>query len=132
MRISGKLDVMRHTTAQLEIVTEKARIRALLSNEVTFEMVKPFFGENVSIIGDANFNPSHGITSIELSSIEKAKAGDSFFNQLDNIILKDKTDLKQLIVEQNYKGVSTTRFKSLIDELQVDESVEDLLNMLTK
>jgi hypothetical protein len=132
MRITGKLDVMKHTTAQLEIVTEKGRIRALLNNDITFDKVKPYFGDNVSIIGEVNFNPAHAITSVELISIEKAKEGDNFFTQLGNILIKDKTDIKQLIVEQDYKGVNENRFDMVINELQIEESIDDLLNMLSK
>lgn len=132
MKITGKLDVMKHTNAQLEIVTEKGRIRALLTNDITFDKVKPFFGDKISIIGEVNFNPARSITSVELLSIEKAKEGDRFFTQLGNMIIKEKTDIKQLMVEQNYKGINTARFNSIIDDLQVEESVDDLLNMLSK
>lgn len=130
MRITGKLDVMKHTTAQLEIVTEKGRIRALLNQEITFEKVKPFFGEKVSITGEVNFNPARGISSVELLSIQKAEEREYFFSQVSNFIITDKTDLKQLIVDQSYKGANKTRLESLIDELHIEESSDDLLNML--
>jgi hypothetical protein len=46
--------------------------------------------------------------------------------------MKENTDIEQLIIEQNYQGVNIHLFNSLIDELQINESLDDLLNMFTK
>lgn len=130
MRISGKLDEMKHSNAQLKIITEKGLIKAILSHDLTFENIKPLFGELVSVIGEVNFNPANQITSITVQHIEKAKEGDNYFTKIGTVI-KEKTDIKQLISEQNYTGFDKNQFLQLADELQIDESVDDLIKMLT-
>lgn len=131
VKITGKLDMMKHSNSILEILTERKSVRVKLPDNIRIEDVKSLFGDEVTVTGMANFNPAHQLVSVLLSDIQSPSIGDLFFNNIPRI-LKEKTDLRQLIAEKNYKGFSKTKFEKLIDEMDVVEPLELLLNSLTR
>lgn len=46
--------------------------------------------------------------------------------------VRKKTDLEQIIKEQNWKPIDRAEWDHLVKELDIQEPVEDLLKMLTK
>ena len=131
IKLSGKLDVMKHTHSQLEIISNEKKVKVILPESFRIDEMKQFFGREVTIQGLANFNPARQIVSIELADIKAATGKDVFFRQIPHL-LKEKTDIKQLIAEKNYRGFDKVRFNKLIDELDIAEPLEDLINSLTK
>jgi hypothetical protein len=129
-KISGKLDMMKHSSSVLEILSDKRSIKVKLPDTIRMEEIKVFFGSQVTVTGMANFNPANQLVSILMADIKGANQEDIFFIQLPKV-LKEKTEIKQLIKEKNYKGFNKTRFDKLIDELEVEEPIETLLNALT-
>ena len=44
--------------------------------------------------------------------------------------IRSKTDIDQLIQEQGFTGVDREKMNRLIDEIDIEESIEELLAML--
>jgi hypothetical protein len=45
-------------------------------------------------------------------------------------VLQETTDIKQLIVAQKYTRIKTAEFNKLAEELNIAESVEEMINAL--
>jgi hypothetical protein len=78
IKISGKLEMMRHSSKLLELINTNGKFKARLSKELTFEKAKKFFGEEITCTGIASFNPKGKVVSIEISDIHPAESA-SFF-----------------------------------------------------
>lgn len=128
VKITGKLDLMRHSNSQLEIITERKKIRAFLPNYITFDMVKEHFGKDVTISGMANFNPGGKITAIELLNIGMPAEGDDYFRKVPKA-LKKSINLHQLSSEKNYTG---TDLDKIVGKWPGDESIDELLYIISK
>jgi len=129
IKLSGKLDVLKHSNSLAEIITPQKRVKVKLPDNIGFDLLKPLFGMDVTIIGLANFNPARQLVSILLSDIHPVNTDDSFFNAIPPV-LKETTDVKQLIVAQKFTHAKTADFIKLADGLNITESVEELINAL--
>ncbi|MDD3876664.1 MAG: hypothetical protein PHT69_08590 [Bacteroidales bacterium] len=125
-KIVGKLDVLQYSKSQLEILTDNKKIRALLSNELSFNDIFPFFGQDVSITGIANFNPAGAVSSFEIKEIKKADKKDNFFRGVPQPLFKE-FDIQRLVEKKQYRG---TNFENLIGKWPGDETTDQLLEML--
>lgn len=130
IKITGKLEMMRHSSNLLELVNANGKFKAHLSQEYSFEKAKAFFGEEITCTGLAHFNPKGKISSIEITDITSADKSASFFENSFSAI-QEKLDLPGLALEQNYKGTSSTKINKLIKEIDVDDDLETLLQTLT-
>lgn len=92
-------------------------------------MLKPLFGKAVTVMGLANLNPAGQLVSILLSDIHPVNPDDTFFNTIPPV-LQETTDIKQLIVAQKYTRIKTAEFNKLAEELNIAESVEEMINAL--
>lgn len=129
IKLSGKLDVLKHSNSLAEIITSQKRIKVKLPDYIGFDLLKPLFGKDVTVMGLANLNPAGQLVSILLSDIHPVNPDDSFFNAIPPV-LKETTDIKQLIVAQKYTCVKTAEFNKLAEELNITESVEEMINAL--
>jgi len=128
--ITGTLDVMRHKKEQMEIVTKgDQRIRAFPGNNLNIKSLKNFFGENVKITGLAHFKTDRNLKYIEILDIQKAEHGEQSVEELTLPIFED-IDLKRLAKEQEWRGFNEEKFKRTIKEMKVEESPEELLELL--
>lgn len=129
-KVRGVLDVLKHSNNQLElIVDETKRIRALLNEQIAISELTPFFGKEVTVSGTANYNPSGQIISFEITGYKAVNKKEHYFNQLPKPLFEE-TDLKRILKTQNYKGYSTDKVRKIVGQLQVEESLEDLLTAL--
>lgn len=71
-KVVGKLDSIKHSTQQIEIIVNNKKIRAKLSESLSFEKILPLFGKNVAMIGYANFNPAGKVISFEILNLSIA------------------------------------------------------------
>jgi len=129
IKLSGKLDVLKHSNSLAEIITPQKRVKVKLPDNIGFDLLKPLFGKEVTVTGLANLNPARQLVSILLADIHPINSDDSFFNAIPPV-LKETTDIKQLIVAQKYTRVKTTEFNKLAEELNITESVEEMINAL--
>jgi hypothetical protein len=113
----------------VEIVARQKRVKVKLPEKVNFDELKPLFGKDVTITGIANYNPAYQLVSIMLLDIKGENEPDSFFRNTPSLI-KETTDIKQLIAKQKYTGIQKSAFFGLLDELAIDESLDELLASL--
>lgn len=128
--ITGTLDVMRHKKEQMEIVTTgNQRIRAFPGNNLNIKNLKSFFGENVEITGLANFKTDGSLKFIEILGIQTASGEEQTIEELTLPIFED-IDLKRLAKEQEWQGFNEGKFKQEIKDLKVEESLQEMLDVL--
>lgn len=126
-KVMGVLDVLRHSNNQLElIVDDNKRIRAVLNERLAISELTPFFGKSVTVSGTANYNPSGEIISFEIIGYKPVHKNEKYFNQLPKPLFEE-TDLKRIVQEQNYKGYRAEKVKKIAGQLEVTESLEELL-----
>jgi len=130
IKITGKLEMMRHSSNLLELVNVSGKYKAHLSPDFSFEKAKTFFGEEITCTGIAHFNPKGKVASIEISDIMSADKSASYFEN-SSYAVQEKLDLPGLVTVLNYKGTSTGKINKLVQELDIDEDLESLLNALT-
>jgi len=128
--ITGMLDVMRHKKEQMEIVTTgDQRIRAFPGKNMNIKNLKTFFGEKVKITGMAHFKTDGSFKFIEIIDIQSAGAEDQTIEEVTLPIFED-IDLKRLAKEQEWQGFNEGKFKRDINDLNIEESVEEMLDAL--
>lgn len=129
-KVSGVLDVLKHSNNQLElIVDDTKRIRAILCDKLNIGELTSFFGKKLTVTGTANYNPSGAIISFEILSYKPVEVKEAYFNQLPKPLFED-TNLQRIIESQNYKGYKSDKVKKLVEQLEVEESLEELLAAL--
>jgi hypothetical protein len=124
-KITGKLDVLKHTQGQLELVVQNKRIKCIPPPGKVEELIS-FFGKTVSVTGIINFNPSGEITAFEIQDIKAATGGDEFFKQVPKP-RKEFTSLEDLAKEQGYKKPDLDK---LIGTWSSDIPIEELLKWI--
>lgn len=128
--VTGTLDVMRHKKEQMEIITtDEQRIRAFPAKNLNIKNLKNFFGEKVRLTGLAHFKTDGNLKYIEILDIQTAKAEEQSVEELTLPIFED-IDLKRLAKEQNWQGFNEGKFKQTISDMKVEESPEELLELL--
>jgi len=128
--ITGTLDVMRHKKEQMEIITTgDQRIRAFPDNNLNIKNLKNFFGENVKITGLAHFKTDGSLKFIEILDIQTANGEEHSVEEHTLPIFKD-IDLKRLAKEQEWQGFNEGKFKQEIKKMNIEESLEDMLDAL--
>lgn len=130
IKITGKLEMMRHSNNLLELVNVSGKYKAHLSSDFSFEKAKTFFGEEITCTGLAHFNPKGKITSVEIYDITPADKSASYFEN-SAFAIQEKLDLPGLASEQNYKGTSSAKINKLVQELDIEEDLDTLLKTLT-
>ena len=130
IKITGKLEMMKHSNNLLELVNENGKFKAHLSHDYSFEKALPFFGKEITCAGLAHFNPKGQISSIEITDITAADKSASYFTNT-SFAIQEKLDLTELAAKQSYKGTSSAKINMLIKEIDVDDDLETLLQTLT-
>lgn len=126
-QVKGKLDTLSHSKSQLELITKGKKIRAQLSNNLNFDEIFKFFGEDVVITGNAHFTPNGAVKSFEIQKIRIANENDSYFEKLPIPIFPEFELTNQ--VQKNYQG---TKISKIFGQWPGDESTDELLELLTK
>jgi len=129
IKITGKLEMMKHSSNLLELVNASGKFKAHLSHDYSFENALPFFGKDITCTGLAHFNPKGQIASIEITHITFADTSAPYFTNA-NFAIQEKLDLPGLVTKQNYKGTSSAKINKLIKEIGVDDDLETLLQTL--
>lgn len=128
--VTGILDVMRHKKEQMEIITsDEKRIRAFPGDNLKIKNLKTYFGENVKVTGLAHFKTDGNLKYIEILDIQTAEYEDRVAEEL-TLPIFEEIDLKKLAKEQEWQGFDVGKFKQTIKELNIEESTEELLELL--
>lgn len=128
--IIGTLDVMRHKKEQMEIVTaDNQRLRAFPGSNMKIKNLTNFFGEKVKVTGLAHFKTDGSFKFIEILDIQTATGEAQTVEELTLPIFED-VDLKRLAKEQEWQGFDEKSFKEEIKDMNVEESLEEMLKVL--
>lgn len=128
--VSGTIDVLRNRKEQLEVLTEGGKIyRAFPGNNLNIKNLKTFFGEKVKITGLVHFKPDGNLKYIEILDIQTAGDEDRVAEELTLPIFED-IDLKRLAKEQGWQGFGEGKFRQTIKNMKIEESPEELLELL--
>ncbi|TVR37242.1 MAG: hypothetical protein EA390_00195 [Balneolaceae bacterium] len=128
--VSGTIDVLRNRKEQLEILTDEGKIyRAYPGNNLNIKKLKTFFGEKVRVTGLAHFKTDGNLKYFEILDIQSAGAEDRVAEELTLPIFED-IDLKRLAKEQEWQGFNERKFKQEINDLNIEESLEEMLELL--
>lgn len=125
-RITGKLELMRHSNSSVQILADGHVIKAYLTEEVGFQTAKEFFGEEVTIDGIAHFDAKKKVSRFELKKIRLASANDSYFRRVPEPLAEQLS----LVQEAKMTGYSGTKLSKVLGKWPGDESVDELLSML--
>ncbi|MCR9099849.1 MAG: hypothetical protein NXI25_07845 [bacterium] len=125
-KVLGKLDVLQHSNARLEIITGDKKIRAKLTDQLSFNDVFPLFGKDIVAKGIFNFNPAGNISLFEIDELSLATESDAFFKQAPQPIFQE-FDLERIAAKASYTG---TALHTLLGHWPGDETTDDLLQML--
>ena len=126
-KVTGVLDVLKHSHNQLELIVDGTkRIRAILSEQIKINELTGFFGKEVTVTGIAHYNPAGSIISFEISGYKGVVKKDKYFQQVPKPLFEE-TDLKRVMENQKYKGYNPDKVIKLTHQLEVEESLEDLL-----
>lgn len=125
-KVTGKLESIKHSKSQLEIISNTDKIRANLSESLKFDDVFPLFGKDITAKGIAHFNPTGRVSSFEIQKVDLASEKDEFFRQAPQLIFKE-FDIKRLSSKSQYKGGKLSR---ILGKWPGDESTEEILDML--
>ena len=129
VKITGKLEMMKHSRNLLELVNISGTYKVYLNPDYSFEKAKAYFGEEITCTGLAHFNPKGKISSIEIIDITKADKAASYFEN-SYFSIQEKLDLPGLASEQNYKGTSSAKINKLIKEIDIEDDLTELLETL--
>ncbi|MDZ7758083.1 hypothetical protein [Rhodohalobacter sp.] len=128
--VSGTIDVLRNRKEQLEILTDEAKMyRAFPGSNLNIKNLKSFFGEKVKVTGMAHFKTDGNLKYIEILDIQSVGAEDRVAEEFTLPIFED-IDLKRLAKEQDWHGFNKKKFKQEIKDMKIEESLEEMLELL--
>lgn len=128
--VSGTIDVLRNRKKQLEILTDGGKIyRAFPGSNLNIKNLKSFFGEKVKVTGLAHFKTDGDPKYIEILDIQTIGGEGRVAEEFTLPIFED-IDLKRLAKEQDWQGFDEGKFTQTIKEMKVEESTEELLELL--
>lgn len=125
-RITGKLDLMRHSNASVQLLTAGKVIRAFLTKALPPEEVIGLFGEEVTTDGIAHFNAKKELVRFEIKKIRLATSNDEFFKQLP-VPLSNQLSIVSEAQSSGYQG---TELGKVMGKWPGDETLDELIEML--
>jgi hypothetical protein len=128
-RIAGLLEAMQYSAADARIIVGNRRVKLHIPVSMLQDLGH-FFGHEVFVQGVANFNVDGQLTSIEVRDITSATGKQlALFNQVprSSAILPSIESMRN---EQGYNGNDAMRRRRIAQEIDIEESFEDLLQQL--
>lgn len=125
--LNGIVEVMEYSKRRVKIITDSGQVEAYLSEKIHPDDIKEYWGHKVTISGTANYRYGGKLGFVEIEKIFKPSESDKYFSK---IITSETTEqqIQRQLKEKDYKN----NLGELVGKLQTDESVEELLKMLTK
>ncbi len=129
-KVIGVLDMLKHSNNQLELIIDGTkRIRAILTDKVKISELTSYFGSEITVTGVAHYNPMGQVITFEISGFSKSDKKGKYFQQLPKPLF-ELTDIKRIVEEQEYKGYHPDKVKRITEQLEVEDSLEDLLEII--
>lgn len=125
-RITGKLELMRHSNSSVQIIADGQTIRAYLTDRLSFADAKEFFGEEVTLDGIAHFDAKRKVSRFEVKTIRLASASDDYFRRMPEPLAQQLS----MVQEAQIQGYSGTKLNKVIGKWPGTETLSELLAML--
>lgn len=123
--ITGQLDLLKYSTAKLELLTNNQRVRARLGPDLSMDEVGPFFGRFVTIVGEAHFGPAGELSLVDVEEIRPPQKGEQFFYQRP-----ESRDLRQEAQLQAHRKAATMPRRAIVGQWPDRRSFDELLKDL--
>jgi hypothetical protein len=124
--LNGKIDVLEYSKTRAKIITKDGLVEAILGNAIKSEEIRNYWGEEVTIIGTANYKPGGNISFVQIEKIFKPGSSDEYFS------FKPKSEnVEQQIsnqIKEKYKRGNP--LKDIVGKWPGDESDEEFELML--
>ncbi|QNI31586.1 hypothetical protein H7849_21340 [Alloacidobacterium dinghuense] len=126
VRVSGRLDMMRHSTRSFEMILEDGRpVRGVLENAEEIDRLKPLLGKFITVVGKAVYRPSGSVLRIDAQGMEEGTAESRLFTRIPPPILHRVPSSRIRTGDQNRNWMD-----AFFGTWPGDETDEELLEML--
>jgi hypothetical protein len=126
VRVSGRLDMIRHSTRSFEMFLSDGKpVRGLLENGHEIDQLKSLLGQSITVVGKAVYRPSGTVLRIDAQGFETGAAASKLFSKIPPPIARRIPTNRIRPIEQQKSWVD-----SFFGSWPGDESDEQLLNML--
>ncbi len=126
--LNGRIEVLEYSKSRVKIITEEGLVEAFLGNEIKPETIRNYWGEEVTIVGIANYKPGGTLSYVIINKIFKPDEGDKYFSVKPETEIVEQQIQRQL-KEKGYKN----KFGEIIGKWpgnETDEEFEQILKNL--
>jgi hypothetical protein len=124
--INGTVELLKFSQQKVTIQTEDGMVDGFLSDEIDTDLIARFWGKEITISGITHYKPGDKFI-IEIEKIFEPTDGDHFFSK------KPKSEsIEQQIERQLREHKFINQLPDIIGKWPGDESLEELISMLTK
>jgi len=126
VRVSGRLDMIRHSTRSFEMLLEDGKpVRGVLENADEIDRLKSLLGKSITIVGKAIYRPSGSVLRVDAQGVDERASVSKLFARIPPPISRRVPSTRVHLGDQ-HKGWLDSFFGSWPG----DETDEQLLAML--
>jgi hypothetical protein len=126
VRVSGRLDMIRHSTRSFEMLLNECKpVRGVLENADEIEQLKSLLGKSITVVGKAIYRPSGSVLRIDAQGVEEGSKGSKLFAEIPPPISRRVPTARMRVGEQRGNWLD-----SFFGSWPGEETDEELLAML--
>lgn len=126
IRVTGRLDMIRHSTRSFEMLLDDNKpVRGLLESGEVIEDLKPLLGKSITVVGKAVYRPSGSVLRIDAQGVEEGAPGSKLFTKIPPPISRRIPAARMRPTDQRGNWMD-----SFFGSWPGDESDDELLAML--
>ena len=126
VRVSGYLDMIRHSTRSFELLLEERKpVRGVLEEASEMDTLKSLLGDNVVVVGKAVYRPSGSLLRIDAQAVTNGQGESNLFERVPGPVENRPAPVRYRPSEQGKRGVP-----GFFGKWPGEETDEQLLTML--
>ncbi len=126
VRVSGQLDMIRHSTRSFELLLEERKpVRGVLEDPAAMDTLKSLLGRKVVVVGKAVYRPSGALLRIDAQGVASGQGESKLFEKVPGPVEKRPAPVRYKPGEQAKRGVP-----GFFGKWPGEETDEELLAML--
>jgi len=126
VRVTGHLDMIRHSTRSFELLLEERRpVRGVLEDAAEMDTLKALLGFKVLVVGKAVYRPSGSLLRIDAQAVASGQGESKLFEKVPGPVEKRPAAVRYKPGEQVRRGVP-----GFFGKWPGEETDEELLSML--
>lgn len=126
VRVSGQLDMIRHSTRSFELLLDERRpVRGVLEDAGEMDTLKSLLGFRVVVVGKAVYRPSGSLLRIDAQAVATGGGESKLFEKVPGPVEKRPAPVRYKPGEQAKRGVP-----GFFGKWPGEETDEELLSML--